>query len=234
MEKMNFIKKAKLLNINISEKEVNKFSKYMEMLIEWNQKINLTAITEEKDIVLKHFIDSLTINKYLTKGKIMDIGTGAGFPSIPLKIINENTHFILVDSLNKRINFLNEVKNKLELSDLDLIHARAEDLAVKEKYREKMDMVVSRAVANLSTLVEYVLPFLKIGGACICMKGPKIENEIELAQNAINILGGKIEKIEKIFLPESDIERNIVLIRKISITPMKYPRKAGVPGKNPL
>lgn len=234
MEKTNFIKKAKLLNINISEKEVNKFSKYMEMLIEWNQKINLTAITEEKDIVLKHFIDSLTINKYLTKGKIMDIGTGAGFPSIPLKIINENTHFILVDSLNKRINFLNEVKNELELRDLDLIHARAEDLAVKEEYREKMDIVVSRAVANLSTLVEYVLPFLKIGGACICMKGPKIENEIELAQNAINILGGKIEKIEKIFLPESDIERNIVIIRKINITPMKYPRKAGVPEKKPL
>lgn len=234
MEKVDFIKKAKLLNIDISEKEVNNFSKYMEILVEWNKKINLTAIIEEKDIILKHFIDSLTINKYLTKGKIMDIGTGAGFPGIPLKIINENIQFILVDSLNKRINFLNEVKKELELNNLDLIHARAEDLAIKKEYRENMDMVVSRAVANLSTLVEYLLPFLKIGGLCVCMKGPKIEKELELAQNAINILGGKIEKVENIFLPESDIERNIVIIRKLRKTPIKYPRKAGIPERKPL
>lgn len=230
-----FLNKIKELKINISEKEVNLFYKYMNLLIEWNKKINLTAITDEKDIILKHFIDSLTINKYIKdKSNVLDIGTGAGFPGIPLKIINPESNFILVDSLNKRINFLEEVKDKLQLEKLDLIHSRAEDLAKDINYREMADIVVSRAVSNMRILVEYMLPFVKVSGVCICMKGPNIKEELDDAKNAIEILGGKIEKIENINLDNNDLERNIIIIRKIKNTPFKYPRKAGIPVKQPL
>ena len=206
----------------------------MNLLLEWNEKINLTAITEPKEIILKHFVDSISINKYINNANtIFDIGTGAGFPGIPLKIINSYKEFILVDSLNKRINFLEEVKKSLELDNINLIHSRVEDLANNKVYRETGDAVVSRAVANLRVLVEYMLPFIKVGGECICMKGPNIEEELKEAQNAIDILGGKIERIDNIILPE-DIERNIILIRKVKTTPGKYPRKAGTPVKKPL
>ena len=231
----DLINKARKINVNISEDNAEKFYKYNKLLIEWNKKINLTAIIEEKEIILKHFIDSLSINKYIeTEKKIMDIGTGAGFPGIPLKIVNENKRLILVDALSKRINFLEEVKNDLELINIELIHSRSEDLAKNLKYRENMDIAISRAVANLQVLVEYMLPFVKINGLCICMKGPNIKEEIINSKNAINILGGKIERIDKIVLPESDIERNIIVIRKVKVTPNKYPRKAGTATKQPL
>ena len=228
------IENGKKIGLDIAEKEVQNLYKYMLLMLEWNENVNLTAITEEKEIIYKHFIDSLSVNKYLTnKEKIMDIGTGAGFPGIPLKIFNEDLNFILVDSLNKRINFLEEVKNELNLNKLELVHARAEELAKNKNYREKMDIVVSRAVARLRILAEYMLPFVKKNGICICMKGPNIEEEIEESKKSLEILGGKIEKIEHIILP-GDLERNIILIRKIKETPSRYPRKTGTPVKQPL
>ena len=225
---------AKKLEIKITEKEIESFYTYMRFLLEWNNKINLTAITDEKEIILKHFIDSISVNKYIENKKlIMDIGTGAGFPGIPLKILNKDTKFVLIDSLNKRINFLEEVKNKLDINELDLIHSRVEDLAQKSEYREKADVAVSRAVAGLRVLVEYMLPFVRKDGYCICMKGPNISEELKDAEKAINILGGKIETIENMILPEN-LERNIIVIRKVNNTPLKYPRKAGIPSKQPI
>ena len=239
MEKSKFIddliNKAKQISVEITEKEANMFYEYDKLLLDWNEKINLTAITDEREIILKHFIDSLTINRYIENAdNVMDIGTGAGFPGVPLKIVNENKRFILVDALNKRVNFLEEIKKVLNLNDLDLIHSRSEDLAKNLMYRENIDVVTSRAVANLRVLVEYMLPFIKLNGLCICMKGPNSKEEIIEAENAIKILGGKIENIDKIILPESEIERNIIIIRKVSNTPNKYPRKAGTASKQPL
>ena len=207
----------------------------MELLLEWNEKINLTAITDENDIVLKHFVDSLTIKKYISENeKIIDIGTGAGFPGIPLAIMNKYNEITLMDSLNKRIVFLNDVIDKLKLNNVKAIHSRAEELARNKNHREKYDVAVSRAVANLSTLVEYMLPFVRIGGKCICMKGPNIEEELKNAKKAIKELGGEVIKIENFKLPESDNERNIVIIKKIRETSSKYPRKSGTPSKEPI
>ena len=227
--------KLKLIDINISETEIENFKIYMELLLEWNEKINLTAITNEDDMILKHFIDSLTIKKYMSENeKIIDIGTGAGFPGIPLAIMNKNNEITLMDSLNKRIVFLNDVIDKLKLTNVKAIHSRAEELARNKTYREKYDVAVSRAVANLSTLVEYMLPFVSVGGKCICMKGPNIEEELKNAKNAIKELGGEIIKIENFKLPESDNERNIVIIKNIKETSSKYPRKSGTPSKEPI
>lgn len=239
MEKSKFIddliNKAKQISVEITEKGANMFYEYDKLLLDWNEKINLTAITDEREIILKHFIDSLTINRYIENAdNVMDIGTGAGFPGVPLKIVNENKRFILVDALNKRVNFLEEIKKVLNLKNLDLIHSRSEDLAKNLMYRENIDVVTSRAVANLRVLVEYMLPFIKLNGLCICMKGPNSKEEIIEAENAIKILGGKIENIDKIILPESEIERNIIIIKKVSNTPNKYPRKAGTASKQPL
>ena len=207
----------------------------MKLLLEWNEKINLTAITEQNDIILKHFIDSITINKYIEQSNsIIDIGTGAGFPGIPLKIMNQNKKITLVDSLNKRINFLNEVCKEISLENIQCIHARAEELASDLEYRENYETVVSRAVARLNVLIEYMLPFVKKGGLCICMKGPNIDRELEEAKNAIKVLGGKIKSVESFFLPDSDIERNVIIIEKVAETPKKYPRKAGLPSKQPI
>ena len=223
------------INVKISDEEINKFYKYMELLIEWNEKINLTAITDQKGIILKHFVDSLTIAKYLKKDEnIVDIGTGAGFPGVPLAIINKENHFTLVDSLNKRINFLNDVKENIELKNIITIHSRAEEFGQNKIYREKFDIAVSRAVAKLNILVEYLLPTVKVGGKIICMKGSNIEQELEESKFAIKELGGNIRKQEEFLLPETDIKRNIIIIEKIRNTPKKYPRKSGTPSKQPL
>ena len=228
------LENSKEINVIITEDEIKSLYQYMKLMLEWNKIINLTAITDEKEVILKHFIDSISINKYIKEAnKIMDIGTGAGFPGIPLKILNKDIEFILVDSLNKRINFLGEVKKELLLDKIELLHARAEELAKNRKYRESVDIVVSRAVARLRVLAEYMLPFVQENGLCICMKGPNIEEELEESKKALDILGGKIENIEHITLP-GDLERNIILIRKVKKTPEKYPRKAGIPVKQPL
>ena len=207
----------------------------MNLILEWNEKINLTAITEPSDIILKHFVDCLTIKKYINKNeKIVDIGTGAGFPGIPLAIMNKENEFTLVDSLNKRINFLNEVKENLDLKNVITIHSRAEEFGQNKIYREKFDIAVSRAVANLTTLSEYMLPLIKLGGKSICMKGSEINEELEHSKKAIKILGGKIEKIENFELADTNNKRNIITISKIEKTPEKYPRKPGTPAREPI
>ena len=229
------IEMSNKIGIKLNLEEIEKLYKFMDLLLEWNEKINLTAITKPEDIILKHFIDSITIKKYIeNKDKVLDMGTGAGFPGIPLKIISSDTNFTLVDSLNKRIIFLNEVCDKLKLEKIDNIHARAEELEKNKNYREQYDIVTSRAVARLASLVEYMLPFVKVGGSCICMKGSNVEEELNEAKNAIKILGGDIEKVDRFLLPESDIERNIVIIKKIKNTPSKYPRKPGTAAKQPI
>ena len=226
---------GKKMDLMFNDKQLNQFYDYMNLLLEWNEKINLTAITEPQEVVLKHFIDSLTINKYIKENAtIADVGTGAGFPGIPLKIYREDLKITLVDSLNKRINFLNEVIDKLHLENISTIHSRIEDFGKDKKHREKYDYVTARAVANLTTLSEYLIPISKVGGKCICMKGNEIKDEIKDSKNAINILGGKIEKIDEFNLPDSDISRNIIIVEKIKNTPNKYPRKAGIPSKEPL
>ena len=223
------------LGINLSEIQLKQFYNYINLLIEWNEKINLTAITEPDEVILKHFVDSLTIAKYIPDGtKIVDVGTGAGFPGIPLKIYRQDIEITLLDSLQKRINFLNEVIRELNLEKIETVHSRVEDFGKDKMYREKFDIATSRAVANLSTLSEYLLPLVKVGGKVISMKGSLIEEELEHSKNAIKILGGKVEKVDEFDLPNSDISRNIVLINKIKETPNKYPRKAGEPSKKPL
>ena len=236
MEFENFFKelksKSEQININLENEQIKKFYEYMNLLLEWNEKFNLTAIVEPKEIILKHFIDSLTIEKYINEGnKIIDVGTGAGFPGIPLSIYKPEIDITLLDSLNKRIIFLQEVIEKLEMKNIEAVHGRAEEFA-KNK-REMFDIATSRAVAPLNILLEYLLPFVKIGGTCLCMKGSNID-EVENSKRALEILGGKIEKIETIKLPESDISRNIIIVRKVKNTPVKYPRKAGIPAKQPL
>lgn len=222
------------INIKMTENQIEKFYIYMKTLLEWNKKINLTAIEDEDEIILKHFIDSLTIQKYIKDAKnLIDIGTGAGFPGIPIAILNDNINITLLDSLNKRINFLNIIIQKLELDNVITIHGRAEDIAKLKTHREKYDIVTSRAVAPFNILLEYMLPFNKVNGKTISMKGSNIE-EIENSSKALNELGGKINNIEKIFLPYTEIQRNIIIVNKIKETPNKYPRKAGVPKKEPL
>ena len=231
--KNNIISQLENIGLEKDDEKILKLYEYMKLLIEWNKKINLTAITEEKDIILKHFIDSLTIEKFCKNGKVIDIGTGAGFPGIPIKIWNKDTEITLLDSLNKRIMFLNEVINKLELKNIIAIHDRAENLATNEKHREQYDVVVSRAVAPMNILLEYMLPYVKVGGKCICMKGSNIK-ELGEAKKAIDILGGKLIKIEEFCLSDTDIKRNNIIIEKVKVTPKKYPRKAGMPSKEPI
>ncbi len=219
----------------LNEKQIKEFDEYTKLLLEWNEKINLTAITDVNEIHVKHFIDCFDIAKYLENNeKIIDIGTGAGFPGIPLKIYDESLNVTLVDSLNKRIMFLNDVIEKLNLKGIEALHNRAEDIGKDNKYREKYDVAVSRAVASLNVLAEYLIPLVKVGGRCICMKGPNAHEEIENAKNAIKILGGSIENIDSFELPENGGKRTIIIIRKVKSTDKKYPRKAGEPTKNPL
>lgn len=225
----------KEINLELTEKQLQNFYNFMNLLIEKNKVMNLTGITEPKEVILKHFIDSLTILKYIDKNStVIDVGTGAGFPGLPIKIAENTIEMTLLDSLNKRINFLNEVIESNELNKIHTIHGRAEDFGKDAKYREKFDIVTSRAVASLNVLLEYMLPFVKIGGKCICMKGSNCDDEIENAKNAIKILGGEIEKIEKFTLPNSDNNRTILIIKKVKKTDGQYPRNAGIPTKKPL
>ena len=222
--------------IDVSEKQCKKFFEYMKLLIEWNEKINLTAIVEPGQVITKHFLDLLTILNYIgtKQQKIIDVGTGAGFPGIPIKIMDDLSEITLLDSLNKRIIFLQEVINKNNLKNIRAIHGRAEDFGQDKLYREKYDVCVARAVAPMNILVEYLLPFARVNGICICMKGANIEEELEEAKKAINLLGGKIEKVESFGLSGSEDRRNIIIIRKISKTPKQYPRKAGTAKKYPI
>lgn len=233
--KREFEKYLAKMNISLLKEQYGQFYAYMELLIEWNEKMNLTAITDPKEIILKHFVDSLTIAKYVEEGKsIIDMGTGAGFPGIPIKIYRKDVKAVLADSLNKRIKFLDEVIDKLKLENVETIHCRAEELGKNKQYREKFDYATSRAVANLSTLSEYLMPFVKLNGKCIFMKTIEVEEELEKAKKAIKTLGGKIEKVDKFEIPESDLGRSIIIVKKEKITPSKFPRKPGTPAKEPL
>lgn len=238
MEKLIFFEelknKASKINVNLNKEQLEKCNLYMNLLLEWNEKMNLTAITDPKDIILKHFIDSFTIEKYIkNEKKVIDVGTGAGFPGIPISILQKDIDITLLDSLNKRIMFLEDVIQKLQLNKVQAVHARAEEFAKNKLEREQYDISTSRAVAPLNILLEYLLPLIKVGGKCVCMKGSNIE-EIKKANNALKLLGGEIEKIEKINLPESDIIHHIIIIKKIKNTPQKYPRKSGIPNKQPI
>lgn len=233
--KRKLMEKAKAINIEMNNEQAEKFYKYMKLLIEWNEKINLTAITEENEIILKHFIDSLTVLKYINQtDRIIDVGTGAGFPGIPIAIMMSNTKITLLDSLNKRINFLNDAIKELELKNIETIHSRSEDCGKDISKREYYDIAIARAVANLTTLSEYLLPFVKIGGKMICMKGSEVGEELKNADFAIKELGGEITLKDEFCLPNSDIKRNIIVAKKVQYTPKKYPRKAGLPSKEPI
>ena len=229
------LEKAGTMGVRFSVEQMDKFYKYMNLLIEWNEKMNLTAIIEPNEIILKHFIDSITILKDIKDGStVVDVGTGAGFPGIPLSIMNPTLKITLVDSLNKRLIFLQEVINELDLKNVELVHARAEEFGRNKKYREKFDVATSRAVANMATLSEYLLPLVKINGKVISMKAGNASQEIEDSKKAIKTLGGNINNIEEFNLPQSDIGRTIIIIDKIKETPGKYPRKPGTPSKEPI
>ena len=232
-----FEKDLTALGVNLSENQVQQFLTYYEMLVEWNEVMNLTAITEYDEVMKKHFVDSLSLIQTFDVTKpvsVIDVGTGAGFPGLALKIAYPNMKVTLLDSLNKRINFLNAVIEKLGLTDVETVHGRAEDFAKPGKLREKYDLCVSRAVANLTTLSEYCLPFVKVGGEFISYKSEKITEEMENAKKAISLLGGKFDRSKDFYLPDSDIYRNLVVIKKVKETPKKFPRKAGLPSKEPL
>lgn len=229
--------KAAAFGIELSDHQLEQFETYYEMLVEKNKVMNLTAITEKNEVIDKHFADSLALIKSgvsLTDQKILDLGTGAGFPGIPLKIAFPELEIVLLDSLNKRIKFLNEVIEALGLEKITAIHGRAEDFAKQKEYREQFDYVVSRAVANLTVLSEYCLPYVKVGGCFIPYKSGEIDEELNNSKKAVQILGGKIEEVVKFQLPDTDIGRSFVKIKKNKNTAKKYPRKAGLPAKEPL
>lgn len=235
------IKDLEKWNIELSDLQVKQFMEYYDILVEWNSFMNLTAITEFEDVCKKHFLDSLSVIHAIPyeelatkKYSLIDIGTGAGFPGIPLAILFPNMKVTLLDSLNKRIKFLDTVIEKLGLTNCSTIHGRAEDFASPNKLRETFDLCVSRAVANLSTLSEYCLPYIKVGGYFISYKSEKINEEAKLAEKAISILGGKVKKQVDFYLPDTDMYRNMYMIEKVKVTPKKYPRKAGTPSKEPI
>lgn len=242
LEKYNcdcFVQDLREFGLTFSEKQAEQFIRYYELLTEWNSFMNLTAITEFDEVMKKHFVDSVSLVRAIPniiekEYTLIDVGTGAGFPGIPLKIMFPNLKVVLLDSLNKRVSFLNEVIEKLELADIEAYHGRAEDFAKKKEFRECFDLCVSRAVANLTTLSEYCLPFVKIGGNFISYKSEKITEEFEGAKEAIKILGGQYNNQVEFNLPNSDIYRNLFMIKKIKSTPGKYPRKAGLPAKEPI
>ena len=225
--------------IGLTVEMEEQFLLYYNMLVEWNSFMNLTAITDFDEVLKKHFTDSISLIRAIPdlaekKYKIIDVGTGAGFPGIPLKIVFPNLSVLLLDSLNKRVNFLNEVITRLQLTDITAVHGRAEDFARNKEYRESFDLCVSRAVANLATLSEYCIPFVKRNGRFVSYKSEKVSEEFDVAGKAISVLGGEYENQVTFDLPDSDIYRNLFIIKKKSATPGKYPRKAGLPSKEPI
>ena len=232
-----FESKLKELGITLNNTQKQQFVKFYELLIEWNQVMNLTGITEYEEVNEKHFIDSLSIVKAVdmdSVATVIDIGTGAGFPGIPLKIAFPHLKMVLLDSLNKRVQFLNTVIDILELTNIETIHGRAEDFAKQTQYREQFDLCVSRAVANLATLSEYCIPYVKQEGMFIPYKSGEIEEELQNSKKAVHVLGGKIEDVIKFQLPGTEIGRSFVKIRKVQNTAKKYPRKSGLPGREPI
>ena len=230
---------AKELSVELSGSQMDGFYRYYELLTEWNKVMNLTAITELHEVVTKHFLDSLSLVKAVSAGeleeaRILDLGTGAGFPGIPLKIAFPDMKVTLLDSLNKRIRFLQQVVSELNLSEVEAVHGRAEDYGRQREFRENYDFCVSRAVANFSTLAEYCLPFVRKGGYFISYKSSDVEKELEAGDKALKGLGGRLETVVDFYLPGSQMYRKLVKVKKEKNTPEKYPRKAGLPGKEPL
>lgn len=239
MDKIEFFEKmdvsASKMEISLTKVQLEQLYIYMQLLIEWNENINLTTIVEPEEIILKHFIDSFTISKHIETGcKLIDVGTGAGFPGIALKILRADLEIVLLDSLNKRIKFLDEVIKSCGLTNIETIHGRIEEIAHHVEHREQYDIVTSRAVANLSVLSEYTIPFCKIGGKSISMKGVSVSSELEEAAVAIDVLGGKVNKVEEFNLLDTQNMRSIVIIEKVKYTLKYYPRKAGTPSKEPI
>lgn len=244
------LEETRAFEISLEKEQAEQFYRYYELLVEWNQVMNLTAITEEQDVVTKHFTDSLSLIKVfrglgqgsLSAGgeesgeslSLIDVGTGAGFPGIPLKIAFPELKVTLLDSLNKRVKFLTEVCGQLGLENINAVHGRAEDFGRNPQYREKYDLCVSRAVANLASLSEYCMPFVRVGGYFVPYKSGEIEEELNLGAKAVKILGGQVECVEKFTLPGAEASRSLIKIRKIQAISKKYPRKAGLPAKEPL
>ena len=229
--------KAEELGITLTDRQLAQFETYYELLTEKNKVMNLTAITDREDVILKHFVDSVALVKAecgFSSQKVLDVGTGAGFPGIPLKIAFPELKIVLLDSLNKRVKFLEEVCDSLGLKNVEFIHGRAEDIGRQKEYREMYDLCVSRAVANLASLSEYCMPFVKIGGFFVPYKSGEIEDELKSAGNAVGILGGELEFVDKFMLPGTDASRSLVVIKKVKGISKKYPRKAGMPTKEPL
>lgn len=228
---------AKHVGLDFNDEKYERFMKYKDLLKDWNEKVNLTAITDDEEIIRKHFIDSIKIFSFeplKNAKKIIDIGTGGGFPGIPMKIMMPQAEVVLLDSLKKRINVLENILKEIGINDVTTIHGRAEDYAKESIYRESFDAVVSRAVANLTVLSEFCLPYVKIGGYFVAMKGPSVDEEVAEAKKAIDILGGKLKDIIEVEIEDSDLKHNLVIVEKIKNTPKQYPRKAGTAAKKPL
>ena len=239
MNPEQFVQELSKCNFKLNENQINQFNQYFTSLIETNKKVNLTRITEKDDVYLKHFFDSITplftFGEIFTKSRTLcDVGAGAGFPSIPLKIMVPELRVTIVDSLGKRLNFLQELVTQLDLKNVALVHGRAEDVGQNKQYREQFDIVTARAVANMAVLSEYCLPLVKKNGNFIALKGPKAEDELNSSQKALKTLGGKTIAVKELQLPHSSEDRTLILVKKVQATPKKYPRQAGTPHRKPI
>ncbi|MEG0387220.1 MAG: 16S rRNA (guanine(527)-N(7))-methyltransferase RsmG [Niameybacter sp.] len=235
--KQQLIEGAKALNVQLTDKQADQLMQYKELLIEWNEKMNLTAITEDFEVITKHFLDCLTVQSSIDLAQVktlVDVGTGAGFPGLVLKIAFPNVKITLIDSLNKRLKFLQHVIDRLGLEKIDCVHGRAEDLGKNKLYREQFEVCASRAVANLAVLGEYTLPFVQKDGYLIALKGQKLDEELAEGEKALQILGGEIDQIFDVAVPYTNLNHRIAKVKKVKVTPKKYPRKAGEPTKAPL